>query len=210
MKTFAFVALFCLVVVPAQAAQNGGAPAPDAGPGQAASSAPAASPTPAGTVAQATPPKIDPAKAADIRQLLDLTGSAALARQVMSNMEQSMRPLMTGALPPGEYREKLVDLFFEKFQSKVDVNNLLDLAIARYDENFSDDEIKQLIAFYQTPLGQKVVTVLPKLATELQQDGQKMGQQLGRESMLEVLQEHPDLAQALQDAARRPASPDQK
>jgi hypothetical protein len=80
------------------------------------------------------------------------------------------------------------------------------LAIARYNENFSDDEIKQLISFYKSPVGQKVVVVLPKLTAELQQDVNRLGQQVGREAMIEVLAEHPDLAQALKEAAHNSAA----
>jgi hypothetical protein len=213
MKRFAYVALTLVFAISAQAAQNGAAPAVDS----KAAGAKSAAPTPtaaqdtAAASATATPEaavaKIDPAKLADIRQLLELTGAAALAKQTMAAMEQNIKPLMTNSLPPGDYREKLVDLFFEKFQTKVDGNSLIDLAVVRYDENFSDAEIKQLITFYQAPLGHKVVTVLPTLSAELQQDGRQMGQRLGRQAMLEVLAEHPELAQALQEAAQNRTPP---
>ena len=110
---------------------------------------------------------------------------------------------------PGDYRDRLSELFFEKFRSKFDTKTLMDLAVARYDENFSDQEIKGLISFYETPLGRKVVTLLPKLTVELQQDGQRLGQQIGRDSMQEVLAEHPEMAQALQEAARHSVAPPQ-
>lgn len=75
-----------------------------------------------------TQPRIDPAKEADIRKLMELSGAQTLASQTMDRMTQSLRPLMTGALPPGEYREKLIDLFFAKFRSKADPKPLLDMA----------------------------------------------------------------------------------
>lgn len=219
MRILTLVAVSVMLAAPvqivrgAQNEQNGAAPASNPAATSPQSAAPGASAgTSAGTMGQDTmhwadtQSKIDPAKEADIRKLLDLTGAAGLVRQVMANMEHSIKPLMTGALPPGDYRDQLVQLFFEKFQSKMNTDSLLNLAVARYDENFSDDEIKQLISFYQTPLGEKVVTVLPKLTQEMQQDGMQMGQQLGRESMLEVLQEHPELARALQEAAQRRGS----
>lgn len=81
------------------------------------------------------------------------------------------------------------------------------MAVVRYDEQFSDEDIKGLISFYGTPLGQKAVSVLPKLTIELQQDGQVLGQQVGRESMIEVLAEHPELAKALQNAGQGTAPP---
>ena len=180
---FAAVALCFLLGGSTKGAQNHTRPSPDSG---AVSSA---------------QPKIDPVKEADIRHLLDVVGTIGVMEQVMRSMEQSLRPVVANSLPPGEYRDKLIDLFFEKFRSKFDTKRLLDLAVARYDENFSDGEIKGLIDFYQTPLGKKVITVLPKVTGDLQQDGQKMGQEVGRDSMIEVLSEHPDIAKALQEAS---------
>jgi len=148
------------------------------------------------------PLKIDPAKEANIRRLFELTGGKQLALQVMDNMGKSLKPLMTQALPPGEYREKLVDLFFVKFQSRLDMQQLLDLAIPIYDKYLSHEEVRGLIEFYQTPLGQKTLKVLPTMLTELQEAGRKWGENLGRDSMREVLAEHLDLAKALEGAAK--------
>ena len=144
--------------------------------------------------------KVDPAKAADIQKLMELMGAKALMLQIIGGMEGNIKPLMTSALPHGEYRAKLVDLFFDKFHSKLDSQKLIDLAVPVYDKYYTAEEVKALIRFYQTPLGQKVVTVLPKLTNELQSAGRSWGETLGRESMQEVLAEHPDLAKALEDA----------
>jgi uncharacterized protein len=144
--------------------------------------------------------KIDPAKEADIRRLLDLAGTKALVVQTMDSMSKSIKPLLTNSLPPGEYREKLVDLFFAKFSAKADVEHLLDLAVPVYDKNFSHQEIRSLIEFYQTPLGQKAMATLPKVTAEMQEQGRKWGEDLGRQCMVEVLSEHPELADALNNA----------
>jgi hypothetical protein len=183
MKIAFAVALCFLLGGAVEGAQNHTTPAPDS------------------SAALSAQPKIDPAKEADIRRLLEVAGTAALVRQLMSSMEQSMKPVLANSLPPGEYRDKLIDLFFEKFHSKFDTKRILDLAVVRYDENFSDSEIRGLIDFYQTPLGNKVITMLPKVTAELQQDGQKLGQEVGRDSMIEVLSEHPEIATALHDAS---------
>jgi hypothetical protein len=157
-------------------------------------------PSPVSTASAA--PKIDPQKEADIRHLLDTTGASNLAVQVMGNMEKNIRPLMTNALPPGEYREQLVELFFQKYHQKRDPNKIIDMAVPAYDKYFSDDEIKGLIQFYSTPVGKKALTVMPQLMGELQNAGSNYGQELGRQCMLEVLAEHPDVAKALEQAAK--------
>lgn len=197
MRTFAALALLYVLSAPVQAAQNQPA---------------TASPTAAAPAAQANvqPKAIDPAKEADIRRLLDAMGTTTLIQGMMDRMVQSLKPIMANSLPPGDYRDQLLDLFFQKFRTKFATKQFIDLAVARYDENFSDAEIKGLIDFYQTPLGRKMTTVLPTLTAELQQDGQKYGQEIGRDSMVEVLAEHPELKQALEDAAaRRAGGPNQ-
>lgn len=191
MRIWAAFALSCFLGAGVQGAQNQAAPASDS------------------SALSRSQANIDPAKEADIRHLLDVVGTTALVQQMMTTMEKSLKPLVANALPPGEYRDRLTDLFFEKFRSKFDTKRLLDFAVARYDENFSDEEIKGLLEFYQTPLGRKVVAVLPQMTAELQEDGRKLGQDIGRDSMLEVLSEHPDIAQALKEASRRAATPNQ-
>jgi len=150
--------------------------------------------------------KVDPRKEADIRKLLDLVGTKALVSQTMDSMSKSIKPLLTNSLPPGDYREKLVDLFFAKFTAKADVPHLLDLAVPVYDRNFSHEEIRGLIAFYQTPLGQKAIATLPKVTSEMQEQGRKWGEELGKQCMVEVLSEHPELADALNAAAQNTQS----
>jgi len=109
---------------------------------------------------------------------------------------------MIALLPAGDYREQLAELFVEKFNSKLNLQQFLDVAATSYDKYLSDDDIKGLTQFYQTPLGRKTLTVLPKLTAEMQAQGMQIGQQLGKESMQEVLAEHPELMKALQDASR--------
>jgi hypothetical protein len=146
--------------------------------------------------------KIDPAKEADIRRLLELSGAKTLAVQTMNTMQESIKPIMSNSLPPGDYRDKLIDLFFEKFRSKADVQHLMDIAVPVYDKYLSGEEVKGLIKFYETPLGQKTVKTLPQMIGEIQEQTKDWGENLGRESMLEVLAEHPELEKAMEAAQK--------
>ena len=154
------------------------------------------------TAAPAATARIDPGKEADIRRLLELTGAKALVVQTMNDLSQSLKPVLTNSLPPGDYREKLVNLFFVKFMAKADSQTLVDLAIPEYDKNFTYEEILGLIQFYQTPVGKKAISVLPQLMSDLQQRGRKWGEDLGRQSMIEVLAEHPEFQQQIADAQK--------
>lgn len=159
---------------------------------------------------QAAPPKadssqrlqIDPAKEADIRRLLEITNAKAAAIQSMEAARKSIRPLLFKSLPPGEYREKLIDLFYAKFGSKIDMQQFVEMALPIYDKYLSDDDIKGLMQFYGTPVGQKALSVLPHLTEELRAAGTKWGEGAGRQAMLEVLAEHPELKQQLEEATK--------
>lgn len=169
----------------------------------ASSTQPAAATKASKSTAADSPSKIDPAKEADIRKLLDLVGTRQVAVRTLDQMSNTIRPVLENSMPPGEYRGKLIDLFFAKFKSKADAQHIVDLAVPIYDKHFSREEIEGLMQFYQTPLGHKTLTELPSLLSELRDAGEKWGQVLGRESMEEVLAEHPEMKEALQAASKQ-------
>lgn len=172
----------------------------------AASSTAGRTPSPKPSSAQpsrtAAASKIDPAKEADIRRLLELTGTKGLVEQTMAEMTKSLKPTLANSLPPGDYRDKLIDLFFAKFMAKADTQSLLDLAIPSYDKNFTHEEIRGLIQFYQTPLGKKSIAVMPQLLAESQEKGRKWGEDLGRQCMIEVITEHPEFERQIEEAQK--------
>ena len=176
-----------------------------AAPAKPSSTEPSAQKSNAGNTAPATGSSIDPVKEADIRRLLEITGAKALVVQSMADMSKSIKPALTNSLPPGDYREKLIDLFFEKFLARANTENLLELAMPSYDKSFTHDEIRGLIKFYETPLGKKAVSVMPQLMSEMQEKGRKWGENLGRQCMQEVIAEHPEFEKALVDAQKKVA-----
>jgi hypothetical protein len=181
------------------------ATARSAHPTQAQKPAPAQSAaTPAQAGSANSTQSIDAAKEAAIRKMFEVMGTSKMMQQVLAAMSGNMKPMLMSSLPPGDYREKLTDLFFDKFQSKVRVEQLLDLTVPIYAKYFSKEEIEGLTRFYQTPLGQKALSVLPQTVVEIQAESMKLGERLGRESMVEVLDEHPDLKKALEEAAASP------
>ena len=56
--------------------------------------------------------------------------------------------------------------------------------------------------FYETALGQKAIGLMPNISVELQTEGTKLGETIGRDAMLKVLADHPDLKTALEDAEK--------
>jgi hypothetical protein len=145
--------------------------------------------------------KIDPAKEAAIRKLFEVQGTKTIFDKTVAGMLENTRPQMAAALPPGDYKEKLVDAFLERFKKKLDSTEMVNVAVPVYDKYFTKVEIDDLIAFYSTPLGKKAVSVLPQVVTESQSAGMKLGEKWGQEAMMEVLEENPDLKKGLESAA---------
>jgi hypothetical protein len=192
---------FLLSTAPLAAVAQQGATAPrESPPTQTKPSEPPAGP------AEKAAPAVDPAKDAAIRRLFEVEGTRDTMRQVLAGMSGKMKPMLETSLPPGEYRPQLIDLFFQKFQSRLSVDRLIELAIPVYDRYFSLEDIEGLTKFYGTPLGKKVISVLPQVLLEVQGAGMKLGEQVGRDSMMEVLEEHPDLKKSLEEAAAAPRS----
>jgi hypothetical protein len=50
---------------------------------------------------------------------------------------------------------------------------------AVYDRHLSSEELRQLIAFYRTPVGRKVIAEMPVIVQESMQAGQTWGTQIG-------------------------------
>lgn len=197
-----FAFLLCWIAPFAAVAQGATPQVQDPKPAQAAPAQTAVAPAQAASANSA--PSIDPAKEAAIRKMFEVMGMTKMMQQMLGGMSNNMRPMLMSSLPSGEYREKLADLFLQRFQSKLRVEQLLDLAIPIYAKYFSKEELEGLARFYQTPLGQKTLSVLPQTLVEMQTQSMKLGEKLGREAMVEVLDEHPDLKKALEEAGASP------
>jgi hypothetical protein len=195
-KILGLFLLVCATPAAIAAQQSSGASAL-AAPAQSTAPTQSASPS-------AKPAAIDPEKDAAIRRLFEVQGTKDTMKQVVGSMSEAVRPLLESSLPQGEYRAQLLDLFFQKFQAKMNVDQLLELAIPIYDKYFSLEDIEGLTKFYQTPLGKKTISVLPQVLIETQAAGRKYGEEAGRQAMIEVLEEHPDLKKSLEEAGAAP------
>lgn len=73
--------------------------------------------------------------------------------------------------------------FWTDFQKECDSNTFIDMIVPVYEAHFSDDEVKQLIAFYESPIGKKLAAAQPLIVQESMTVGQKWGRQVGQRVM---------------------------
>jgi len=109
------------------------------------------------------------AERADIRRLMEITGVGKLGVQAMNQLIGMFR----------ESHTTVPDKFWEDFMAEVDPNELVEMCIPSYERHFTHEEIKQLIAFYETPLGKRLIEAQPLIMRECMVAGQQWGQRIG-------------------------------
>jgi hypothetical protein len=78
---------------------------------------------------------------------------------------------------------KIPNVFWDRFlaAARERKGEFLDSMIPLYNRTFTEAELKGLLQFYQSPLGQRLLQVQPDLIRESMQLGQRWGSRLGAE-----------------------------
>ena len=112
-----------------------------------------------------------PARADDVahaaaQELVDFTMGRMLD-DTFAKISGAMWPGIQAALPKTIDDKTLADLHaeFDRITRKY-VTQSLKVAPDIYAQHFTADELRQLLAFYKTPLGSKVLTEVPKVMGE--------------------------------------------
>lgn len=171
--------------------------APLFGQGSAAQQQKPATKTPA-TVAQSapapeqTPAQIDPAKKAAIKHLMDLTQTSKLGEGISTAISSQVRSVV-GRSMPQDRLEKFMASFDQKFQAHASEDGIEKLIIPIYAEHFSTEDIQQLVQFYESPLGQRVIKTLPEVAQQSQNAGMEFEREAALTTLHEMSDEYPEL-----------------
>lgn len=127
------------------------------------------------------------AKQQDILALMDASGAVNALTQIFSRetVEAQMRGMIMRNVPAGKEKEaeEFIQEFSKEFSAEAPkhIDGLKAKVAVIYDKYYSAQDIKDLIAFYKTPIGQKSVAIAPKIAIESMQIGQGWGMELGKQ-----------------------------
>ncbi len=195
---FRIALLAVVLTIPASAL---GQIAPRAGQGAPSAGHLPSYPNQSGTpgVGQAPPQiaaKVDPAKEAAIRHLMDITQTAKLGDNLAAYIKNQVRTVMGHAMQ-GNDLQKFMDTFEKRFSASAPSSAVTDAMVPIYDRAFSLEEIQGLINFYESPLGQHVVKVLPQVTRDTQEAGMKMDQSAALQVLRAMSDEYPELKRML-------------
>ncbi|MCX7944057.1 MAG: DUF2059 domain-containing protein [Deltaproteobacteria bacterium] len=112
-------------------------------------------------------------KLKDIKKLMDITGSGEMGVQVLSNLIESYRKTLPN----------IPDSFWKSFIQDIDADSLVNIVIPIYDKYLTHDEIKDIIKFYESPSGKKLIKVLPMITQESIEAGKKWGNEITNKLM---------------------------
>jgi uncharacterized protein len=170
---------------------------------------PSAQPAQAATPAPATlqEEKVDPAKEAAIRHLMDITETSKLGDNMSSFIISQVHSIVTRTIQP-ENQQKFMDTFTQKFSESAPSSAVTDAMVPIYARAFSLEDIQGLVAFYESPLGRRTVKALPSVI----RDSQNAGVNIDRKVAISVLRgmsaDYPDLKRILPpDNAQPEAAP---
>lgn len=139
---------------------------------------------------------IDPVKDADIRSLMELIGARDQVQEAVSNSSDQYREKLLATVPNNDKGQAFVTSFADTYKKKFDVDDLSEQLVAIYDKHYNEDEIKALLQFYGSPIGQKVAAENPKIVREIQAASRATGAKAAKEALQAMKAQYPEIGQS--------------
>jgi len=130
----------------------------------------AQAPTPTATAA------IDPDVEAITRRLLKAMRIAETSLTLMkTQMSELVQMLENG---PNRMPDRAIDIIVDEMQKVAPqaIDEIVDAVVVLYAQRFTKQEMQEIAAFYETPVGQKAIRELSPLMLEASKIGQTIGQ----------------------------------
>jgi len=161
---------------------------------------------------QATVTPADPAKDADIRALLELVGARDQVQDSVRQTAEQYREKLLATVANNEKGQAFVNTTINEYEKRFDVDRVNEQLVALYDKHYTDDEIKNLLQFYGSPLGQKVAAESPKIFREIQETTRNEATKAVKDALQEAKLENPGVGQnaRLTNTGPRRAAPQRK
>lgn len=136
---------------------------------------------------------VSPEKQALVRELFEVTGGRKnieeMTQLIFANQEKELPKIMLSLIEGDKnltqaQKQELkkstdemagrVNQRNREFLQKLNLPQMVeDISYSLYDKYFTENELRDLIAFYKSPTGQKTISVMPSLMTDVMTDVQK-------------------------------------
>lgn len=95
-------------------------------------------------------------KVKDIKNLMALMEAEKSTNQMFDQMAEAMR----ANSPSG-------DAFLQEFRKEMTTDKMMEIAIASYDKYLTHEDVREMIRFYASPTGRRLVQAMPKISAEM-------------------------------------------
>jgi uncharacterized protein len=159
--------------------------------------------------ANQTPHSIDPAKEADIRSLMELVGARDAFQDFAAHGADQLRENLSASVSDNARGQQFVNAFVEEYKAKFNPDDATSQLVTIYDQHFTQDEIKGLLQFYGSPLGQKFAAEMPKINGEMQAANRALGTRVAKEVLQDLRKQYPSVAAHARLGKQRPGQAEQ-
>ena len=122
------------------------------------------------------------------RELIETMHAADFFKSIVPAMMQGLKPAIVQNRPQVERDfDAIAPLLLEGFNARM--SELIEQIAVLYARNFTADELREVVAFYRRPTGQKFVQKLPAISQESMVLGQRFGQSIGNEIRARMIEE---------------------
>jgi uncharacterized protein len=122
------------------------------------------------------------------RELVLVMRAADQVKQILPSIFQALRSAIVQGRPEVEKDfDALVPALLDNMNART--TELVELMALIYARNFTAEEMRGMMAFYQTSLGQKLLQKMPTIAQESLTAGQAWGRQIGAEVQSRMIEE---------------------
>lgn len=111
---------------------------------------------------------VDTGRRADIMRLLQLTQAGAMGEQAVQYLFATYKQSMP----------QIKDELWQELKKEISADELLQRLVPVYEKHFSASDIKELIRFYESPVGKKLTVTLPSVNQEALGIGQTWGSEI--------------------------------
>jgi len=103
----------------------------------------------------------------EVIKFIKITNADQLMLQVLEMSLNSVIPQMEEENPDFPTKE-----YLERFKQKIDANYFMYQTIPIYSKYYTKEEISELVAFYETPIGRKLTNASPQIVQGMMEANQ--------------------------------------
>ena len=136
---------------------------------------------------------VEPQLREDIERMIDVGHLEERMREISRLRFEQLRPQLTASMPPTPNRDKILLEYAEKYTNLHTSSDYMSRVADIYAKYFSDDDIKGMIQFYQTPAGQHYIAKIPQVTADMVQLAGTAGEEGIPRIWKELCSEYPEL-----------------